>query len=265
MPDQSEVADALAAAVADMLYPAEGPAVEAVCRVFRGSVVAPALEADLAAGAVQLAVSPVDGTWRDASRFGDEWQVLRHGAPGVSVSVAGETVRFGGVPGPGDAVGVRVDGAAFTHRVRDGEDAAAVAATVAALVRAVRPAVLSGTEVALPGGRGLLARAARDGAGGRELRRQVQSFRVAVHAPGFAPRDAVAGLVERGFAAVQFLPVGGWACRVLPGGGATTDDGAAGAWRRDVLLSVEWPTTVEADLAAMLFGVSGLNAGETVG
>ena len=268
MPDQSDVAGAVAAAAAGMLYPdgASRPsAVGATCRVFRGAVVAPALEADAPAGIVQAAVTPVDGTWRDTSRFEDEWQVLRVAAPGLTVEVAGDTVTFGGVPRLGDAAGLRADGRTYVARVGRGDDPALVAAVLAGLVRADRPALVAGASVQVPGAADVLGRVAADGAGGRELRRQTQTFRIAVHAPGFALRDRVAALVEQGFALQPFLDVGGWACRVLPAGGATTDDGPAGLWRRDVLLSIEWPTTAEADLPSMLFGVSGLNAGVVVG
>ena len=93
MPDQSDVAGAVAQAAAGMLYPdgASRPsAVGATCRVFRGAVVAPALEADATAGIVQAAVTPVDGTWRDTSRFEDAWQVLRAPAPGLTVDLRAE-------------------------------------------------------------------------------------------------------------------------------------------------------------------------------
>ena len=264
MPDQSEMAGAVAAAVVGMLYPqgaAAASAVGATCRVFRGAAVAPAVEADASAGIVQVAVGPVDGTWRDTSRFEDFWQVLQVAAPGITVAVDGDTVTFGGVPRLGDAAGLRADGRTYATRVRQGDEPALVAAVLAGLVRADRPALVTGPAVQLPGASDVLGRVAADGGGGRELRRQVQTFRAAVHAPDFSTRDRVAALVEQGFALQQFMDVRGWACRVLPGGGATTDDGAAGIWRRDVLLLIEWPTTVEADLPSMLFGVSGLNAG----
>ncbi len=263
MPDQSDVEDALAALVAGALYPA-GPSrasvVGSVVRVFRGWPVASALAADLAAEVVQVAVQPVANSWRDASRYSNEWQVTRTGVPTMVGEVVDEAVQFTGQAAAGQVAGLRVDGRAYAYRVRDGDAAGLVAAVLADLVRADRPAVLSGARVELPGGVGLAARVVADGFGGQELSRQTMGFRVAVWAPDFATRDRVAACIERALAGTPFLDVRGWGCRMLPGGGAVTDEGApAGMWRRDAVATIEFPTVAEADLSSMLFGVSVVN------
>jgi hypothetical protein len=127
-------------------------------------------------------------------------------------------------------------------------------------IREDRPAVLQDASISLPGGRGIVARVVADGQGGRELRRQEARFRVTLWCPDPGTRDRVAGAVDLALAGLSFLDVGGWACRVRLAGGSSTDEGAAGgAWRRDLLYSVEYPTVADERLPAMLFGISDVN------
>lgn len=249
MPDQADIEQALAALGAAAL--AGDPA---DVRVYRGWPRAASLEADLQAGRAHLSVTP-GGAGRDASRYPAEWQ----GAvpvPTLQVAVDGETVTFGGLAGVGQVAGVRVDGVAYACRLRDGDTPGVVAAVLAALVRADRPALVQGAAVVLPDGRDVLARVVADGSGGTELRRQVQPMRMTLWCPAPDVRDRLAGRLDVAVAAVPVLDVGGWACRVRDAGGTTTDEGAAaGVWRRDLVYRVEYPTVAEEALPAMLWGV----------
>lgn len=249
MPDQADVEQALALLGAEVL--AGDPA---AVRVYRGWPRAASLEADLQAGRAHLSVTP-GGAGRDVSRYPVVWQGMVP-APGLWVTVDGEMVTFGGRAGAGQVAGVRVDGAAYACRVRDGDTPGAVAAVLAGLVRADRPALLQGATVLLPGGRDVLARVVADGAGGTELRRQVQPMRMTLWCPAPDVRDRLAALLDLAVAGTPVLDVGGWACRVRAAGGATTDDGAAaGVWRRDLVYQVEYPTVSDEALPAMLWGV----------
>ena len=147
MPDQADVEQALAVLGAEALRgdPAE-------VRVYRGWPRAASLEADLQAGRAHLSVTP-GGAARDATRYPVEWQ----GAvpvPTLTAVAGDEVVRFGGFAGPGQVAGVRVDGVAYAYRLRDGDTPGAVAAELAGMVRADRPAELLGTAIVLPGGAG---------------------------------------------------------------------------------------------------------------
>ena len=265
MPDQADVEQALAALIADALYPDGVSAAGAECRVFRGWPVASALEADVAAGLSQIAVQAMPGTQRDRTRYQADEQAIRAGAPTLTVESGLDWVAFGGVAGVGQVAGLRVDGRAYAYRARDGDTVGVVAAALAGLVRADRPALLAGPRITLAGGRGVCGRVAADGAAGRELRRQVMAFRIAVWAPGWDVRDRVCGRVDAALAAVGFLDVGGWGCQVRGAAGASTDEGsAAGLWRRDLGVLVEFPTVLQGDAPTMLFGVGSENGAVVV-
>lgn len=262
MPDRADVEQALAELIAGVLYPGgfdADSAIGTVGRVYRGWPVAGALETDLARGVVHVTIQPVSGTTRDRTRFPQEWQ----GAcppPTMVGEVDGQFARFDGAGTPGQVAGIRVDGQAYTYRLRAGDTAALVAAALAALIRADRPALASDNSVFLLEGRGLLARVVSDGQGGRELRRQETGFRITFWCPDPATRDQVVGLVDLAMAGWTFIDVGGWACRLRLSGESSTDEGSAGgAWRRDLLYSIEYPTVAQEALPAMLFGVAEVN------
>ena len=249
MPDQADIEQALAALGAEALRddPAE-------VRIYRGWPRAASLEADLMAGRAHLSVTP-GGAARDATRYPVEWQGSVP-VPTLTAVADGEAVTFGGAAGPGQVAGLRVDGVAYAYRLRDGDTPGAVAAELAGLVRADRPAELHGTAVLLPGCQDVLARVVADGAGGTELRRRQQPMRMTLWCPTPDVRDRLACSLDVAVAGAPVLDVGGWACRVQGAGGATTDDGAAaGVWRRDLVYRVEYPTVLAEPLPAMLWGV----------
>ncbi len=268
MPDRADVEQALAALIAGVLYPdgaGGGSAVGLTCRIYRGWPVAAALEADLAVGVAHATVQPVTGSVRDTTRYSQDWQGAVPAAT-LHGSVLGELVRFEGLAAVGQVAGVLADGRPYAYRVRAGDTAGLVAAVLAGLIRADRPAVLHDATVLMPGGRGVVARVVADGEGGRELRRQIAGFRVTLWCPEPAARDRVAALVDLALAGVAFLDVGGWACRVRLSGGSSTDEGSAGGvWRRDLLYSVEYPTVFEENLPAMLFGLTEVNGVDFAG
>ena len=226
MPDQADVEEALAAAVARALYPLgaeQASAVGSVCRVYRGWPTAGALEADLAAGVAHVTVQPMAGSLRDTTRFAAEWQGVAP-ASTLTAAVEGEAVRFVGMAAVGQVAGVLVDEAAYAYRVRAGDTPGVVAAVLAELVRVERPAELQGDGFLLPGGMGIVARVATDGFGGTELRRQRVGFRVVAWCPDPGVRDRVAGCVDLALAGMQFLDVGGWGCWMRVLGGSVVDE-----------------------------------------
>ena len=267
MPDLSDVEGVLAAFVAGALYPGgvdAASAVGATCRVYRGSPVAGELEAELRGGVVHVTVQPVDGSMRERTRWASEWVGDAQVCPLVA-EVEGERARFSGEVVPGLVAGVMVDGRAYAWRVETGP-AAVVAAVLGDLVSVDRTAVVDGGTVWFPGGRGVVARAVRDGTGGVELRRQSVLLRVTCWCPSPAIRDAVGGCIGVALAAVSFLDVKGWGCRVRLASETVSDEGsAARAWRRDMVYRVEYPTVLEQSLPSMLFGSGSVNTAPYLG
>lgn len=262
MPDRSDVEQALAGLVAGALYPGgtdADSAVGNVCKVYRGWPVANALDTDLERGIVHVSIVPVDGAFRDRTRYSAEWQGALP-ATTMSASITTELVTFQGLGGSGQVAGIAVDGQAYAYRMQAGDSASLVAAALAALIRADRPAVAIESGVHLVSPRSLVARVVADGQGGEELRRQEGRFRLSFWCPDPATRDQVVSLVDVALAEMTFIDVAGWACRLQVAGESSSDQGAAGGlWRRDLVFLVEFPTVLNQVLPTMLFGVSDVN------
>lgn len=262
MPDQGEVGQALAAWISGALYPNGGAAASAVgtvCRIYRGSPVVGALESDLMLGIAHITVQPVAGSVRDTTRFVTEWQGTVPTCPLVA-QTDGVVARFSGQAGPGILAGVLVDEQAYTWRISEVSTPGVVAAVLASMVRADRPATLTESTITFPDAFRVVARAVSDGQGGQELRRQRERFRVTLWCPSPEIRDQVAAFVDLALAGVAFLDVGGWACRVQSVGSSSLDEGAAvRAWRRDLVYRMEYPTVLASNLPSMLFGVGTVN------
>ena len=257
MPDQSDVAAALAAAATDALYPNgtdHASAVGVLCRVYRGFPTGAALDADLTSGRVDVSVTPVDGSYRNTTRFLPTF-LNTPAAPTLTVTMSGNTVTFSGIATQGQLAGVLVDGRSYVYRTANADSPATVAANIGVLVRTDRPAALSGQSVSFPGVSRLLARTVADTPDTMEVRRQTEEFRVTVWAPSVILRDAAGALLDATLAAIPFLNVINTACRLRASGSSTSDKSqSANLYRRDLLFSVEYPTTVTVDRPAMLFG-----------
>ena len=265
MADQADIETALAALAADALYPqgtgapsAPGP----LCRVYRGWPVPAALEADLAAGQVHVAVSALAGSLRPAPGFAGTWNETAAPAPLLAATTAGENVIFSGPADAGQIAGVLADGRAYAYRTEAGDTPEMVAARLAALITRDRVALVAGPVLSVPGAARLVARVLADRPALRETRRQTQGFRLACFCPDPATRDAVAAAIDAAFAARRFLALpDGSAARLLFAGGASLDDAQqAGLYRRDLLYAAEYATTESETQVAMLFGTGSVGA-----
>ena len=89
-----------------------------------------------------------------------------------------------------------------------------------------------------------------------ELRRQAQDFRVVCWCPTPVVRDQVASIVDTALAAANFLNMPDGTGARLRFAGTTVFDQAQNAllYRRDLIYSVEYATTMSAAQAAMIFG-----------
>src|SRR5579862_3521069 len=115
MADQSDVEDALVALVASALYPNGTNVLAAngtLSRVYRGWPEAAALDADLAAGWVNVSVFPESGG-RNTTRYLNEWLVPVPTTPTLLGSVLGDAVTFSGNAGAGQLAGILADGSTY--------------------------------------------------------------------------------------------------------------------------------------------------------
>lgn len=275
MADLSDVETALVGAIVAAAYPAGIAAPSAILRggaaatvrVYRGWPNAAALDADLAQGVINISVYPEPQIHRVTTRFPDRFEVVSTIAPTLAVTVSGRSATFTGIAGPGQFAGLIIGLQTFPHVCQSGDTPASIAAALAAAAQAAGTgASASGATVTVPGSGYFAARAGAGAAALREVRRQVQGFRISFWCPDPASRDTVVSLVDAALAAQNFLTLAdGSSGRLLYVSAAVTDSyEEATLYRRDLLYSVEYPTTLSETEAPMLFGVGTISNGAGV-
>ncbi len=258
MADLSDVEAALVSAVMAALYSADVGALSVTgqpVRVYRGWPVTGGLDRDLAAGIVNVSVFAVPGATRNTTR----WGPVTHTVPGqatMRATVSGNAVRFDGVGGVGQVVGLLVDGQPFMRRGQANDTPALIAAMMAESVRSQRACWLSGVTISVPGARSIVARTVADGGVLTEWARQEQGFRVSAWCPDPATRDLVCSRIGQAMATNAFLTLAdGTAGRIRYRSTTSVDDAqSAQLYRRDLLYDVEYATSVQTVAPSMLFG-----------
>ena len=260
MADQADVENALAALVANALYP-DGTDVASVtgqvCKVYRGYPNPPALDADLAAGVSHVSVTAGDGAVRNVTRYPRQWRVVKPVPQVLSVAVQGVCATFSGTCAVGQLAGVLVNEQTFAYAVQASDSPATVASNLAAMIRAAGWIVnYAGSGLTVPGAERFTARVVAGAGALQEIKRQVQDFTVTMWCPNPAARDAVAPVIDAVLAVVKFIPLAdGSSGRMVFAGAATQDGGAETClFRRELTYAVEYPTTLAQMAPAMLFG-----------
>jgi len=264
MADQADVENVLVTLTAAALYPngtGEASAPGPTCRVYRGWPNPSALDADLAAGRINVTVFPVEMRIRNTTRYPAEWTGADVVTPTLTVSVTGNSATFGGTADVGQLAGILIDGRTYVYRTQPGDSPPLVAANLAALIRADRIALVTQASLFVPGAGIFLARTVADGGVLMELRRQLQIFRITSWCPDPASRDSAAATIDAAFAAMTFIDLpDGSQGRLLYVGSAVFDQSQDSAlYRRDLLYSIEYATTTTSTQPAMLFGSGSLN------
>ena len=257
MADQSDVETALVSAIAAAIYP-NGTGVSSVlgvtARVYRGWPNGAALDADLAAGNVNVTVFPVEGA-RNTTRWPYEWRATPAPAT-LTATVAGNAASFAGNAATGQLAGLLVGQKSYVHRTRAGDTPELVAALLGSAVAADMPVLVAGATVTIPGAPASVARTAADAAASLELRRQEQGFRITCWCPSPALRDAAATRVDAALSASRFIALADGSTGRLRWSGSAVQDRSqdAGLYRRDITYSVDYPTTQNQAQPCMLFG-----------
>ncbi|HTW27866.1 MAG TPA: hypothetical protein VME92_12120 [Acetobacteraceae bacterium] len=263
MADQSDVENSLVSVITGAIYPNGTDAASAIgvtCRIYRGWPNAAALDADLAAGYVNITVFPAEGEMRNTTRFAEDWQA-NPVPPTLTASLAGNVATFAGSADTGQLAGILVDGQAYAYRTVDGDTPESVAANLATQIQANRVATLSGATVTIPGAGEMLVRTVADAPSLLEIRRQEQVFRITAWCPTPALRDQVCSLVDSALSAARFIKLAdGSTGRHRFQRTASYDQSQdASLYRRDLLYTVEYPTTQAVTQPSMLFGDLVLN------
>ena len=122
MADQADVESALAAIVANAVYP-DGVSVPSVtgnvCRIYRGFPNTPALDADLAVGVVNVTVMASPGAVKNVTRYPRQWVSVTPVVQVLSVAVTGQAAVFSGTCAVGQLAGIKVNGAVYPYADQD--------------------------------------------------------------------------------------------------------------------------------------------------
>ncbi|GLR67568.1 hypothetical protein GCM10010909_22490 [Acidocella aquatica] len=265
MADQADVETALAAIVANSLYP-NGTGVPSVtgnvCRIYRGFPNAPSLDADLAAGVINISIAATDGAVRNVTRYPRRWVSVAPVGPVLSVEVAAQAAVFSGDCAVGQLAGVKVNGVVYPYAVQGNDSPATVASNLAALLRAGGWVVdYAGAAVGVPGAETFTARVVSGAGALQEIKRQIQDFRITLWCPDPAARDAVAPVIDQVLTGLKFIALADGSSAHLVFAGSVAGDNAADAtlYRRDLTYSAEYPTTLAQMTPAMLFGVTSVS------
>lgn len=265
MADQADVETALAAIVANALYPngtAAPSAVGCTCRVYRGLPTSPTLGADLAAGVLHVTVN-ASGVVKNVTRFARKWQVVGAVPASLNVTVAGNGATFAGVCALGQLAGLVVNDLAFPYAVQANDSPPTVASNLTAALRQAGWLVqYAGSTVTLPNAEKFAARVVNGANALQEIKRQTQVFEITVWCPAPLVRDAVAPVIDEALAALQFIALADGSTARLIFVGSDADDGAADAalYKRTLRYSAEYPTTLAQIEPAMLFGMTNVYA-----
>lgn len=259
MADQSDVEAALVGLVAGVLYPAGASAPSMLgrsCLVYRGWPGGAALDTDLQAGRVTVTVFPEPRATVVTTRFPDEARPVGVAVPGLAIAVAGRTATVSGEAGEGQVAGLLVDDMAVVHRTARGDTPEMVAAVLATYLRTRRIVTVVGASLSVAGAGLLVGRVVADQSMRRETRRQRQVFRITAWCPDPGLRDRAAAAIDTRFSTLDFVALAdGTDGRILFRGSSSFDQSQnARLYRRDLLYSVEYATTVSQTLPAMIFG-----------
>ncbi len=258
MADLCDVEAALVAAILGVAVPGSGPFPllgGVAVRVYRGTPEVSALSQDAARCVVDITVFPVPEATRNTTRWGS-LSTTSSIAAGLSVTLAGQTAIFSGVAVAGELAGVLVDGQPYVYQAQAGDSADLIAAALGQEVRAQQVAWVQNGSLTIPGATTLVARTAGVASVFEECARQEQDFRVSVFAPSPAARDTVCRALGSALSIVAFLTLAdGTAGRLRYQKTASFDgDQVASIYRRELVYSVEYGTTITLLTPAMLFG-----------
>jgi hypothetical protein len=263
MADQSDVETALTTLIGAVIYPqgTNAPSILGVtCRIYRGWPNTAALDADLAAGRVNITVFPDARHQQNTTRWTEELTLATPVPPTLTITTAmtnsGSTATIGGTADPGQIAGLLVDNLAVVHRTAAGDTPDLVAATLASYLRTERVAVVAGATITIPGTHLLVGRVVTDQQVQQETRRQVQNFRISCWFPDPATRDVAAAAVDAALAAHNFITLADGTSARLRFVSSTVFDQSqdASLYRRDLLYSVDYATTQTITLPSMIFG-----------
>ncbi|MDR3656879.1 MAG: hypothetical protein P4L48_14815 [Mycobacterium sp.] len=259
MADQSDVENALVSTITEVLYPdgsSSAGVLAQTVKIFRGWPNTAQLRIDLAAGTLNVTVFPKAGTSRNTTRWAEGLISTGIATPSLTVNVTGASATFAGSAATGQQAGLLADSLAVVHRTVTGDTPELVAAALAELIRTQRIAIVNGATVTVPGVGLLLGRTVADQPVLCWTRSQLQQFRISCWCPDPTSRDSVASTIDNALSSVNFIALRDGSSGRLRYVATTEFDQSqdAALYRRDLVYSVDYLTTVSNTLPSMIFG-----------
>jgi hypothetical protein len=244
--DLSDVETTLKALIVGWVYPNGTTEPSAIAggvpvKIGRGWPTKDALQADYAAGVANISIYSQPGYPR-------EWLLITAPATTIMGSVSGQTVTLSGSVSTPQNIAVLVGKAAYLYTVQPTDMLTSIAASLADLIPGSES---TGAALTIGSGQSVQFRAGGVGQMLRELRRQERLFQVTVWCATPEQRDVVASFVDSQLAGfgndegLEFinLPDGSTGRLKYSRTAPTDKDEISGGFRRDLIYSVEYPTT----------------------
>ncbi len=271
MADLSDVERALVTLIAAPLFPGVSyqpgsylaSAAGLTVKVVRGWPLQDALMVGLAAGNSLVSVFSEHGMTRNVSRWFPAAVQAGTVAPTITAAVSGATVTLGGTVTAGNVVGLQAGAPlrAYATIIIAGDTLASVAARLAAKVSG---ATVSNAVITVPSPLRLAAGVMMPQTVLTVTRQQEQGIRISIWAPTPAARDTLVSLIDNAMEGLKtpsgfltaFFPVTAYEnARLAYRTSYSTDIPARERiWRRDLVYTVEYPTTLIEQDPVMLFG-----------
>ena len=138
------------------------------------------LNSDLQIGTQNVTVFSRPNSTRDTSRYPRVWRTTATTGATITITIDGWQATFGGTAGPGQTVGLLVDGLGYAYTLSADDN---LADAVAALAAKIPAASSAGVVVVVAPGKSLQARVVGSGTAEMETRRQEQGLMISVWCP----------------------------------------------------------------------------------
>lgn len=247
MADVSDVANVLAATIAQDVYPSGTGQASVFSRdvfVFTGWPQQNEVEKRLADGKVIVSVYPRPEE-RNTTRDLTGWRTLNIPAPSLSITVSGSTATVSGsIVTPQNAI-LLVGKKGYAYPLQSSDTLSTIAAALASMVNADVPASSSGPVISVPGRRDLVGRVGVFGTSIREVKAQERYFQITIWASTPAIRDQVGSFIDRKLGARSSLNLLDGSYGKLEYRSSPITDVLAKAqnYQRQLIYSVDFPTT----------------------
>jgi hypothetical protein len=269
MADISDVEEAFAAKITNLLYP-QGPLQSSIigvtCRIYRGWPTSVTLNSDLSVGIVNVTITSDNTSGKTTTRYLEEW----HHKPvssGLTVDVVDGTILISGIALVGNVVGALIDGLVYVYRVRAGDTPDLVAANLCTAMQANLIATTHGPRINLSGATTIAVRSVFDQDAYYEGRRQEKDIRAIFWCSSPLVRDSLTNVIDIAICQSSFLSLPDTTRAHISYRNTSTSDQSQNAllYRRDLIYCVEYPTVISVNLPSMLFGAAAINGQITFG